>query len=371
MRLTIATSGRFHVADLARELLVLGHDVRFHSIVPPGRLEAFGVPRGAQTCHLAAVAAEVAALRTLPLGARRRQQLHNRLNARLDRRYARIADPGEVVIGMSGLCLESLAAARRRGARLWLERGSMHILEQRRILEALRRPGEPPPVDEWTVERELAGYELADVIALPSRHVEASFLRHGVPPGKLFRNPYGVDLRAFSPDPAVPKRFDVITTGTWCRRKASDLLAEAVLEELGATLLHVGPVSDAPLPSHPRFRHVDAVPQAELPGWYRQARVFAMPSREDGFGMVFAQALACGLPIVGSSTSGAADIGELLALPAPHVQALEAPDPAELAAAIATAMAAPPLPPIDLQPLSWEAYGRRAHEVLVRVPACA
>ena len=38
--------------------------------------------------------------------------------------------------------------------------------------------------------------------------------------------------------------------------------------------------------------------------------------------MMFTQALACGLPIIGITTSGAPDLSELLGLEAPRVQAL-------------------------------------------------
>jgi glycosyltransferase involved in cell wall biosynthesis len=127
----------------------------------------------------------------------------------------------------------------------------------------------------------------------------------------------------------------------------------------------VGVVGDLPLPEHPHFCHHGAVPQKDLPRFYRQARVFALPSREDGFGMVFSQALACGLPIVGSTTSGAADLGECLGLRAPQVQAVPANSTTALAfalkAALAWAQAHPPIttPTMDLAPISWQAYGDR------------
>ncbi len=63
MRITIVTSGRLHVANLACELIRLGHELTFHSIVPPKRLEAFGIPRANQRCHLAAVAPLIPMLR--------------------------------------------------------------------------------------------------------------------------------------------------------------------------------------------------------------------------------------------------------------------------------------------------------------------
>src|SRR5215211_2311938 len=47
-RVAIATAGRFHVLDLARELGALGFEVDFYSYVPKSRAERFGLPRG---CH--------------------------------------------------------------------------------------------------------------------------------------------------------------------------------------------------------------------------------------------------------------------------------------------------------------------------------
>ena len=50
LRVGIATSGRFHVLDLARELDALGAKVCFYSYVPRKRAEAFGLPG---RCHVA------------------------------------------------------------------------------------------------------------------------------------------------------------------------------------------------------------------------------------------------------------------------------------------------------------------------------
>jgi glycosyltransferase involved in cell wall biosynthesis len=52
---------------------------------------------------------------------------------------------------------------------------------------------------------------------------------------------------------------------------------------------------------------------------YAQCDVFVMPSIEDGFGLVLAQALACGLPIIATTNTGAEDLltmseGEVLQL---------------------------------------------------------
>jgi starch synthase len=372
MKITIACPGRFHVADLARELINLRHDVRFHSIVPPSRLEALGIPRAAQSCHLGAVWPWVLAQRKLKCSPGTREWLDLKVVRTLDICYSKNQNFGDVFIGMSGLCVESLKEAKRQGARVILERGSMHILDQKKILDDLRPdPAAPSKVPAWAVERELEGYELADVISVASRHVEDSFLRLGFDHRKLVRNPYGVDLNVFQAKPQIGKTHDVITTGTWCLRKGSDQLAKAVLQGVGATLLHVGASGDCKMPEHKNFMHVDAVPQKDLVNYYARARVFAMPSHEEGLSMVQAQALAAGLPVIGSTRSGSVDLAELLGLGAPQIQSVPPGDVDALVAAIKCAMAWQPDAAAAVcfghgkARLSWAAYGQRYHEFLL------
>lgn len=53
---------------------------------------------------------------------------------------------------------------------------------------------------------------------------------------------------------------------------------------------------------------VDYVPSAELPTWYGAAEVFAYVSAYEGFGFPVVEAMACGVPVVTSSSSS---LGEL------------------------------------------------------------
>lgn len=56
-----------------------------------------------------------------------------------------------------------------------------------------------------------------------------------------------------------------------------------------------------------RVRFLGRVPQAQLPDLYRAADLFALPSTGDGFGIVFLEAMACGVPALGLAAGGAAD----------------------------------------------------------------
>jgi glycosyltransferase involved in cell wall biosynthesis len=46
------------------------------------------------------------------------------------------------------------------------------------------------------------------------------------------------------------------------------------------------------------------VPYSELPELYQQADAFVLPSLTESFGQVFAEAMACGLPVVGTTAGG-------------------------------------------------------------------
>lgn len=205
MRIAIVTSGRFHVLDLARELSALGHEVTFYSCLPRSRTEKFGLPPKCHRSLLSYLAPLVALAQFSPQAMR--SVLNSVLQIAVDNLVAHILSPCDVFIGMSGLCVNSALAARREfGARVFLERGSRHVISQKEILEGIPAiiRGNKPVVPRSYVQRELTGYELADVIVVPSHHVEESFVQRGVPRSKLFRNPYGVDLDMFPPTQAPP-----------------------------------------------------------------------------------------------------------------------------------------------------------------------
>jgi phosphatidylinositol alpha-1,6-mannosyltransferase len=75
-------------------------------------------------------------------------------------------------------------------------------------------------------------------------------------------------------------------------------------------------------------RFLGRVSDAELGSLYRRASVFAMPSRQEGFGLVYAEAMWHGLPCIGSTSDAAGQVirsGETgLLVPYGDVRALEA-----------------------------------------------
>jgi phosphatidylinositol alpha-1,6-mannosyltransferase len=58
----------------------------------------------------------------------------------------------------------------------------------------------------------------------------------------------------------------------------------------------------------PRVRFVGHLRESELRERYRQADVFAMPSRQEGFGIVYLEAMSFGKPVLAAACGGAPDI---------------------------------------------------------------
>ena len=370
LRIAVVGAGRFHVLDLARELDRLGHSVRFYSYVPTRRAAGFGLPAERQVSLLAAAAPMLAWARLAPRiapGLRERA-----MNAALNRAVIARLQPCDVIIAMSGVYLEGLEFAKTRfGARVWLERGSRHILSQAEILASLAGVEGP---SRHAIERELAGYALADRIVVPSLHAALSFERDPEAHAKLFRNPYGVDLAMFPRSVRQRPRepFQLLNIGAWSRRKGSDLLVEAVDAMEGICLTHVGEVVDRAFPDGARFVHHPPIPQHQLSQFYAHADAFVLPSREDGFGLVLAQALASGLPIVCSDRTGGSDLAHTPAL-SDRISVFPNGDARALASAVSVLRDrlrnGPPLAPLldsDREALSWSAYGQRYSAELMR-----
>ena len=55
------------------------------------------------------------------------------------------------------------------------------------------------------------------------------------------------------------------------------------------------------------IRFIGPVPEMELADHYRMADLFIMPSTGEGFGIVFLEAAACGVPVIGGNQDGSVD----------------------------------------------------------------
>ncbi|MDN3721692.1 glycosyltransferase [Roseibium salinum] len=136
------------------------------------------------------------------------------------------------------------------------------------------------------------------------------------------RRPGGQDRRGFFPGTPKPDAFErrpsgtarLLSVGTVVPRKGYDLLLEALagLADLDWHLEIVGGLEadpacyrallrqaqDLDLAARVTFR--GAVRPADLAGFYQRADIFVLASRYEGYGMAYTEALAYGLPVIGS-----------------------------------------------------------------------
>ena len=125
----------------------------------------------------------------------------------------------------------------------------------------------------------------------------------------------GVDLSRFRPVKKNDDVFRVVTCGSLSVQKGTHVLLEAFERAKlpGAELVLIGPVlpqleSLAARYASSRVRFVGHVANAELYQWFSQGDVFVMPSIQEGLAAVQAQAMACGLPLISSASSGGEDL---------------------------------------------------------------
>lgn len=104
-----------------------------------------------------------------------------------------------------------------------------------------------------------------------------------------------------------------------------------------------------------------AIPEESKADLYRTADLYVMPSRLEGFGLVYVEALASGLRVVGSSVDGSraalldGRLGELV----------DPDDPADILRGIRAALAKPKgVVPRELDDFSIAAYRKRIHDVV-------
>ena len=182
-----------------------------------------------------------------------------------------------------------------------------------------------------------------------SHHTEQLALDVGADPARVHRIFPGVDLPGTAPTERADRRPLVVTVARMeDRHKGHDVMVRAMaLIRSKVPDAHWVVIGDGPLrgsierlaAAHGLQDHVTftgAIPDAERDAWLERARVFAMPSRlpggrvgGEGFGIVYMEASARGLPVVGGNVGGALDAvvhgnTGLLVDPTDHVAVAEA-----------------------------------------------
>lgn len=157
--------------------------------------------------------------------------------------------------------------------------------------------------------------------AFTAGEIEEEF---GIEKERLHPVPLGVDPDAFRPPPAdvvarTRSRYGdyVLAIGIFNPRKNFVRLVQAVAPLAGLRLLLVGRAGEGARPvleavaearMQDRFAHLEGVQHDDLVALIGSARVFAVPSLYEGFGLTVLEAMACGTPVVCSRASSLPEV---------------------------------------------------------------
>jgi glycosyltransferase involved in cell wall biosynthesis len=241
------------------------------------------------------------------LGKLRALGLHDWIVAR---RLPSLAHRIDVVHLWPCAALETIRAAKRLGIPTVLERPNAHTRfcyevvarEHRRI--GIGTPHHDYLGDPKVLEREEAEFAEADYLLCASQFAADSFVRAGFCAEKILRHRYGFDENAYFPSSELRdsgRRFTVLFVGVDAVRKGLHLALEAWLASPACQdgqFLIAGELFDefkqkfAASLAHPSI--VQLGHRQDVPELMRNADILVMPSIEEGFGLVCAEAIGAG-----------------------------------------------------------------------------
>ncbi|NYG54704.1 glycosyltransferase [Nocardioides perillae] len=175
-------------------------------------------------------------------------------------------------------------------------------------------------LDETDVQRERGNLEAAHSIICASSFVAKGLSASGVPSGRVHVAPYGADRANTYRGAGTPARsatnrpLQLLWVGQLAYRKGPHWLVKAMREfsskEVVLTMVTRSAVPTwlAPLPENVRI--INNASAEDLRGYYATTDLFVMPSIIEGFGLVYSEALAHGVPIVATANSGAPDVAQ-------------------------------------------------------------
>lgn len=233
--------------------------------------------------------------------------------------------PGDHVISSYGFANCCFEWAKRHGGKTFIDGGNSHpaqfweVVSEEHARWGIKLPPYPP---HWN-KRARKMMELTDYVLSPSSYVTESFTSRGFSTDHILYLPYVTNLSVFKPSEKKDGELEagkgplrVICTGSVSLRKGFPYLLEAmrlVRKDREAVLMLTDLVENSMKSILPRYGDVPiewgpSLSHDKLAERLCSAHVFALLSLEDGFARTAAEALACGLPAVISTHTGARDL---------------------------------------------------------------
>lgn len=231
-------------------------------------------------------------------------------------------DSNLVFIGRAVSSELSFKVIKKYGGRCIIHSQWTHPIKHINILEnAFDKLGNSyVPVPKSRLDTQLKEIELCDKVWCTSEFILNSYLENGVPRGKLFLSPLGVDIDHFKPNKIQhtdkESEFIIVFVGNINIEKGINVLLEAILlaDIPGCKVILNGAVADYfqstldDLVTSLRESGVEVFIGSGAPlKNFQKADLFVLPAYHESFGLVVLEAMACGLPVIISDRVGALD----------------------------------------------------------------
>jgi glycosyltransferase involved in cell wall biosynthesis len=241
------------------------------------------------------------------IGKYRAFQLHDRI---VSKRLERLAGHVDVVHVWPSGAIETIKTAKRLGIPTVLERPNAHTRYAYDVVRAeCERIGvRLPPGDDYTyrtgvLAQEEEEFRLADYLLCASDFSAKTFVERGCPSQKIIRHTYGFDETLYWPDTATrpETKFTMLFVGVAAVRKGLHIALEAWKRSparSGGVFMIAGEVA----PDYRRYLQESLADSSvvvlghrrDVPDLMRKADVLVLPSLEEGFGLVCAEAIGSG-----------------------------------------------------------------------------
>jgi glycosyltransferase involved in cell wall biosynthesis len=237
-----------------------------------------------------------------------------------DRYVSRRIKPADLFQGVGGQCCESLAAARSAGCGTVVDCITVHIdeFEKQQRIEC-RKFQVRPATHSRARCMQLEEYRRADLIRVLSEYAKRTFLEKGFAPERLIVARPPMDVSQFPRAEFKDAKFRISFVGLLEPWKGFHYLIEAFRSlaladselilwggsgtRAGSRYLREQVACNGNIKVRPI-----SVQQLGYEKVYGASSVLVHPSLSEGFGYVVAEAMACGVPVIVTSNTGAAEL---------------------------------------------------------------
>ncbi len=225
----------------------------------------------------------------------------------------------DVVIGFDTSSWILAHRCKALGKKFFLDVSIGHPLSKEKIYDDLSKlypdwKEQIAPKRKEFINLECREMELADLIVVPSEFVKQTLVENGILSDKIKLNPFGTFIEEFRFTPnkeIVNGEISFLFLGSFSPRKGLPLLLEAWSEmnipRAKLIIAGYGKIPDGiKLPNNVINKGVIA--KDERQSLFNSANVFLFPSYFEGLAQVQLEAMACGLPVVGTKNSGSSEL---------------------------------------------------------------